>query len=84
MALFDADGDRRLDPFFTNGAELTPDTTPARPPKKGEPRFSNRLYRNLGHWKFEDVTERSGLAGTRYDFGAAVADYDNDGDVNFT
>ena len=46
------------------------------------PRFWNRLYRNLGGWKFEDVTERSGLAGTRYDFGAAAADYDNDGDVD--
>ena len=28
------------------------------------------------------MTERSGLAGTRYDFGAAVGDYDNDGDVD--
>jgi hypothetical protein len=29
---------------------------------------------NLGGWKFQDVTERSGLADSRYDFGAAVAD----------
>ena len=49
---------------------------------KREPRFWNRLYRNLGDWKFEDVTERSGLAGTRYDFGAAVGDDDNDGDID--
>ena len=81
VAMFDADGDGRLDLFFTNGAR-DPDTTPARPPDKREPRFWNRLYRNLGDWKFEDVTERSGLAGTRYDFGAAVGDYDNDGDVD--
>src|SRR5881296_3815127 len=82
VAIFDADGDGRLDLFFTNGAALSSDITAARPPDKREPRFWNRLYRNLGGWKFQDVTERAGLAGTRYDFGAAVADYDNDGDVD--
>lgn len=82
VAIFDADGDGRLDLFFTNGAASSSDTTSARPPDKREPRFWNRLYRNLGDWKFQDVTEQAGLAGTRYDFGAAVADYDNDGDVD--
>jgi len=82
VAIFDADGDGRLDLFFTNGAASSADTTSARPPDKREPRFWNRLYRNLGGWTFQDVTERSGLAGTRYDFGAAVADYDNDGDID--
>jgi enediyne biosynthesis protein E4 len=82
VAILDADGDGRLDLFFTNGAAITPDTTSARPPLKREPRFWNRLYRNAGSWKFEDVTERAGLAGTRYDFGATTGDYDNDGDTD--
>ncbi|MFL6280870.1 MAG: CRTAC1 family protein [Vicinamibacterales bacterium] len=82
VAIFDADGDGRLDLFFTNGAAISTQTSSNRPPEKNDPRFWNRLYRNLGGWKFEDVTERAGLRGTRYDFGAAVADYDNDGDVD--
>ncbi len=82
VAAFDADGDGRLDLFFTNGARVTTETTSTRPPDKRDPRFWNRLYRNLGGWKFKDVTAQAGVAGTRYDFGAAVADYDNDGDID--
>ena len=82
VAIFDADGDGRLDLFFTNGAALTERTSVDRPPDKRDRRFWNRLYRNLGGWKFEDVTERAGLAGWRYDFGAATGDYDNDGDTD--
>src|SRR6187402_1950704 len=43
-----------------------------------------RLFRNLGGWKFEDVTERAGLVQTgeaarEWKQGAAFADVDNDG-----
>ena len=37
------------------------------------------LYRNLGNWKFEDVTDKARVANERWGFGVAVGDYDNDG-----
>lgn len=37
-------------------------------------------WRNLGNLTFEDVTENIGLDFSLYGMGAAVADYDNDGD----
>ena len=36
-------------------------------------------FRNDGHGVFTDVTETAGLAGTGFDSGVAVGDYDNDG-----
>ncbi len=72
VAAFDYDGDGLTDLFFTNGASL-PSLV------KDTPRYWNRLYRNLGGWRFEDVTARAGLAGAGYSIGAAVADFDNDG-----
>lgn len=72
VAFFDFDQDGREDLFFVNGGE-TPNgksTTPVR----------NALYRNLGGGRFEDVTERSGLARIPfYGMGVAAADFDNDG-----
>jgi hypothetical protein len=39
-----------------------------------------KLYRNLGNWKFEDVTEKVGLnIPWFYTHGCAVGDYDRDG-----
>lgn len=48
----------------------------------GTKRQPNRLYRNLGKGKFEDVTAQAGVAGYGYGFGAAAADYDNDGNTD--
>ncbi len=73
VALFDYDGDGDLDIFFANGAPL-PDAV------KKSAADHNRLFRNDGRANFEDVTEKAGLAGKGFDFGAAAADYDNDGD----
>lgn len=72
VAIFDFDGDGRPDLYFTNGA-------PQPALKKDGARWSNRLYRNLGGWKWEDVTENAGVSGTGYDMGVASGDFDNDG-----
>jgi len=72
LAIFDYNSDGRPDIFFTNGANIAT-------LKKDDPRYRNRLFRNDGEGKFTDVTDTSGLAGSGYDIGAAVADYDNDG-----
>jgi hypothetical protein len=72
IAIFDYDGDGLPDVFFTNGAEI-----PSL--RKSDAKYSNRLYRNQGNFKFIDVTAESGLSGEGYSMGAAAADYDNDG-----
>lgn len=71
-AVFDYNKDGRPDIFFTNGANMAT-------LKKDAQKFSNRLFRNEGKGVFKDVTKEAGLAGTGYDMGAAVGDYDNDG-----
>src|ERR1051325_4326134 len=41
----------------------------------------NALYRNLGHWKFENITARAGVAcENMFCTGVALADVDGDGD----
>jgi hypothetical protein len=43
----------------------------------------NRLYRNLGDWRFEDITEQAGVACKDLDAtGAALVDVDGDGDLD--
>lgn len=82
VALLDANLDGRLDIFFVNGARLEFPHPQGVEPDKSEPRFWNRLYLNQGGMRFEDATERYGLQGRGYGMGAAVGDYDNDGDAD--
>ncbi len=78
-AMFDYDGDGRLDIFFVNGAALKDPMPKGGRPDKSPERYWNRLYRNNGDGTFTDVTEKAGVRGTGYGMGAAAADYDNDG-----
>jgi len=71
LATFDYDGDGLIDIYFLNGRPLR--GTPVREPVR------NALYRNLGGWRFADVTETAGVGEAGYGLGVAVADYDNDG-----
>jgi len=72
LALFDYDSDGLIDIYFLNGAPLK-GTKVSTPPR-------NALYRNLGHWRFQDMTMPSGLGDKGYGLGVVVGDYDNDGD----
>ena len=43
----------------------------------------NRLYRNLGGWRFEEIAEEAGVAAAdRFSTGAVFADVDGDGDLD--
>jgi len=67
-AALDANGDGLLDLLFANAGEDV---------ARGAP---NRLYLQQPDGRFRDATEESGLGGTDFATGLAVADVDNDGD----
>jgi enediyne biosynthesis protein E4 len=72
VAVLDFDRDGLIDLYFTNGAE-----SPSL--RRSGATHWNRLYRNLGGGRFEDVTASAGVQGDGYMMGAAAADFDNDG-----
>ncbi len=79
VAMFDYDGDGRLDLYFVNGAGLGDPQPADKPPDKSDPKYWNRLYHNNGDGSFTDVTEKAGVRGHSYGMGVAAGDYNNDG-----
>ena len=71
LATFDYDNDGLIDIYFLNGRPL--------PGTKADPSAKNHLYRNLGGFRFEDVTEKAGVGDAGFGMGVCVGDYDNDG-----
>jgi hypothetical protein len=74
VALLDFDGDGLLDVFLVGGGCFGGE-------QNREIRgYGCKLYKNLGNWRFLDVTAAAGLDGVCfYTHGCAVADYDRDG-----
>jgi len=70
-ALFDYDQDGDLDVYIVNGARTTGVDV--------QERFPNRLFRNMGGWRFRDVTAEAGVGDLGWGMGCAVGDFDNDG-----
>ncbi len=73
-AFLDYDGDGDQDLLLINGQSWPDKAEP------GEKPSIQALYQNDGKGKFTDVTETAGLAVSLSGMGAAVADFDNDGD----
>ena len=71
VATFDYDEDGLIDIYFPNGAAL--------PGVRYDPPPRHALYKNLGGWRFRDVSVQAGIACTAFGLGIAVADFDNDG-----
>jgi hypothetical protein len=72
VAIFDYDSDGKPDIYLLNGSTIAALQGKEKPQRAA-------LFRNLGDWKFEEVTAKAGVANERWGFGVAVGDYDNDG-----
>ena len=71
LALLDYDGDGLLDVYLTDS--LTVDT-------RNDPKAARSvLYRNLGGFRFEDVTDKAGVGHPGWAMGVCTGDADGDG-----
>ncbi len=72
IAFLDYDNDGWLDIFIVGGTRLDGDP----------PDATNRLYRNNRDGTFSNVTSKAGLRRTGWGNGVAIADIDNDGNLD--
>jgi enediyne biosynthesis protein E4 len=70
VAWLDFDGDGWWDLYLVQSGPFPPD---------GSAAAANRLFRNLGDGRFEDVTERAGVGDRGYGQGVLAADLDGSG-----
>ena len=92
-AWFDYDGDGLLDLYVCHYVDWTPardlfctldGKTKSYCTPERYPGTSSRLYRNLGKGRFEDVTQKAGVATTNQKaLGVAPWDFDGDGRIDF-
>ena len=72
VALWDFNGDGRLDLYLVNGSTLER-------LRRGEDAPSAALFRNNGDGTFTDVTKETGVANGRWGQGVCAGDFNNDG-----
>lgn len=77
LGIYDFDNDGWKDMFFALGHLMQLDRYLGR-----ESALPNRVYRNVGGTRLEDVSVGAGLQGAAGHRGAAFADFDNDGRVD--
>ena len=83
-AWFDYDNDGLLDLVVSNYTTWTPETDIRCANRYCSPTqytsVANRLYHNLGHGRFEDVTDKAGFASAHgKGMGISIADFNGDG-----
>ncbi len=71
VAVIDYDEDGWPDLYFIQSGPF--------PFQPGQTQYTNRLFRNRGDGRFEDVSAATGLADANYGQGVAVGDYNSDG-----
>ncbi len=85
VALFDYDNDGDLDVFLVQDGPLGDEALSVTGKAPISRLFRNDLTRGTGgtpRLRFTDVTTRAGVGLRAYGMGAAVGDYDNDGDID--